>query len=1091
MQANSNFQKSVSSFLLFVFFALNFTAAIPNEAHAIYEGVRKTGTNCAEATGNAPCYTNDYGDSCDVGSFDFNPYINPSIDYNMDITNKACIGYLVGSGVSLFIASQAAQLACSSANKVPKANVGSTSRTASSVASGIAGAGRTVATQVGRVAPNAAATVGAAVTATFVGAELAALCSEVAVKCAIEILSPSGPSQGYKCCIGTGILVGTTAAAISALASIWGIAKRSFEGSKICGDGWFVWKKNSTTQTYIKQKGLYAKCLDIAYNNKEYDTDITQAKCATFGLDKKRPAASNITSYREFLYGGYEYGHSGSNACKTPETLETQLGYKGGNQRYYMRGPGEQPNYACTRFLMNGLKTQEEVQAFECCKNASQTQICIKSDYATDASISGFGGMDPVQSGAIIGAAATVAVPGAMPIGAAAGATIGAIMADGAIQSSAQKVAFCEVGGNCFAGAVEYAIYEAKTSSHYICAKTLSVCPYDHLLSGGTEEQQLNIKNQSAGHKNIVANFCQYMRHCSKIPDLPDVRITSLSQAYISPACKNMVGDSQQSYQYAGTLLPFSNRSFSAPMVQCFKETMENNFLRIAGGAVCINDNEKPDEATGKCPSGNLLMKGQKYEKPFFIKIQDRLKGVIKMVLVFALLMLGIAALFALPGEYFNKKIVLGFILKLGLVVYFTLGDAWQGMFFDSLINVPAQMMDLTFRPFYDQNDQDHNDGCNFPRYDYSKKNESNSSAEKFKNPQYPEGKAYLRPWDIIDCKIVRALGYGPEVSVPNIAIMIVTGVFFSSIGVIFFLSSFGFFFLLLYITIRAMHIFMLSTVLIILLIYVSPITILAAMFEKTKSIFENWWKQLFGAVFQPMILFAYMGMLFTVLDVVFIGSARFEAGGSYLEGTTTKQDNEGRLFPKAINCSSYTQNNETFNPENDSIYCMFNLKKFSNYDGFEPFSVMVPVLRSMNKDKVNSLFRLAVLMFVFVTFLEKITFIAKKLVGGVELKSDWKPQIHTKIAGLMSGVQSRALRGLKKGAGAAGSKAAGFVRGKADKYSDAKPSEGGGDIALNSNKSSDNGEIALNSNTTDKGGVPAPSDKGGEKGDDDKSKKS
>ncbi len=1087
-------RKFITCFLVFVISSANFLAIFPSEsmAYSGYQGARPAGSNCSERTGSEPCYSTTYDENshtCNVGGFDFNPYVNPSIDYNPDYSNKACIGYLVGAGTVL------AASVLYGTNMCPKASI------------------------LGRVVLGAsAASVGTAL-AIFLSPEISFIASDATFECAflagVAYVSPDPVSKqlAIQCCKGAAMVGVAVVTSITALASIYGIAKRAFDENSICGSGWYEWHKNSVSKIYEKRKGIYGRCLDYVFSsiisdNDNQDLSAFKSKCNSLGITKSLSKSESEPKYREYLYGGFEYSDNSPSACKNPGSLMEKLGYRDEYQKYYMTGAGEAPNYACHRFALNGLRDQNEINAYECCKRVARNKICIKSGKTNFSQIlgtvgSGFylgdagaalgnqidqaatrdisiGGMNSVQSGAAIGAAAGAAGgPATMAVGAAVGASTAAIVSSSMVQSTFRDVTFCDIGSNCFVNAVEYQTYTASANnSNYFCARTVSVCPYDHLLGGGTEQKMLNSKNSVIKNRNVVANFCQYMRHCSKAPIMSDAYIPDFSGFFISSACKDMVGDSQLSYSYAGNLLPVNNRSFSAPMVQCFKETIENSFLGLAGYSVCSDPDEKPDPKTGLCASGNMLTKGEAYGESFFVKIQKNLRFLIKFILIFAMMMFGVAIFLALPDQYLGKKAVIGFILKFGLVAYFALGDAWIKTFYRDLINVPASMMNLTFHPRVEEDNYvkekgDRDDGCNYPRYNYNLKSEPNSNQEKFVNPSYPPGKAYLRPWDTLDCKLSRALGYGPEVSVPNIAIMIITGVFFGAYGIIFFLAGFAFFFLMLYIIIRSIHIFLLSITSITLMIYVSPIVIVMAMFEKTKSTFENWWKQIFGFIFQPMVLFAYLGILMTVIDTVFIGSARFEPGGNL---TGNNPDTRGYQFPKKINCSSYyvSDSNNKYakegtekpgpdltlkDPRNDSIYCMFSLQSFEKYNGFEIFGVALPILGSMNKEKVNTIFKLAVLMFVFVTFLEKITLFAAKLVGGVELKSDWQPNVHGQAAAMMSGIQTRALRGMKKFGSGIGSGIASLARKNAtppaDNNRSSKPTEGA-NFSANSNNLGD-----------------------------------
>ena len=267
--------------------------------------------------------------------------------------------------------------------------------------------------------------------------------------------------------------------------------------------------------------------------------------------------------------------------------------------------------------------------------------------------------------------------------------------------------------------------------------------------------------------------------------------------------------------------------------------------------------------------------------------------------------------------------------------------------------------------------------------------------SELQKNPSYPPGKNYLRIWDTLDCKIARAIGFAPDVSVPNLAKMIFAGFLTGGLGIMFFFAAFAYGIMLFSIAIRAIHITIMSIVGVILLIYVSPLTITCALFERTKGIFENWWKQMLGFILQPMILFAYLGLMLTVFDDLFIADAKFVQGS------------------QEIDCKNDIKSKS--NPEENSVYCILQLSKYKSYTGLEVFDLAIPVLRDLNKEKINTLTKAAIIMFVFLKFLDKITYVAKTLVGGAELKGESNSNFENQLKKVAKGVQTRVLNSTSK----------------------------------------------------------------------------
>ena len=357
-----------------------------------------------------------------------------------------------------------------------------------------------------------------------------------------------------------------------------------------------------------------------------------------------------------------------------------------------------------------------------------------------------------------------------------------------------------------------------------------------------------------------------------------------------------------------------------------------------------------------------------------------------------------------------ERKEVSMFVIKLGLVSYFALGNAWQTVFFDGVFNAGSAISNIVMQP-------DHNrpifklDGCQFPRYNYNDDNDKT----KYDKPSYPPGKEYLAIWDLLDCKIARAIGFGPEVSVPNIIIMMIAGFFTGGLGIIFVIASFMCAFFLLALTIRALHIFLMSSIAIILMIYVSPITITLSLFKRTSGIFTKWYKNLISFALQPIVLFAYLGILVSVFDNVIIGSATFEGTGINAE--------------KTIKC------NEIAN--DDSLYCIFkiaeikNLAEIKNFSGLEAIGIGIPVLVGITSEKLTTVAKAAFVLFIFTQFLEKITYLAATLTGGAELKGVGisATEMATKSFGASLAIQKRGMGLSRKIVSGVSKKATSFVR--------------------------------------------------------------
>lgn len=1006
---NKNFLQNIATtFLIFITLFSTLTNKSLAQNATVYNGVRdtvkKSGANgCNEKTEDTEgtvttpektCYTSSYDETtgmCERGDFKFDPF-GENFDLNWDLSNSSCLGYIFGAGVALKIAfTLCDNMLCptppgpvdfkKSLSALTEHKHAELLKKTKDAASDVASSGVNIALM------------------TVAGGGMPL---DPSVLYDLGVYASRIPVN-QSCGLALGVCGVAVSAAVGALASIWDIAKKNFENTVICGNGWKGWKQDLDQWKTID--GNYATCLQTIFGNTNYcGPGTSKPDGCTQGLNEPecdsiknksqdryckfinfKDSKSNACSeanvkinnknnrtemenqfYREYLYQGIEYVDNGPNACdnpglqkkvggrKTKNKWFTTLGYEpsseGGKQRYYFKGPNQIPNFACSRFLPKDKNEIEALEAFNCCQKNSQKTICLERFDEKDHK-------------------------------------------------------FCRRGEECTIFPIKYKIFEPDKGKNYICAKTYTVCPYDHNLQGGTDKE-----HRYYYRPRITTNFCQYMNHCIKLTPISKPSYFDPNTFFFAESCKDLRGDSQFfNESEIGKISRFSSlysRNFSTPIVQCLKETLENNFMQKAGKTICKDLNETPEKSKanpdGKCASGYLRQKGEVVKnQTFFAKVQSRFLFPIKIALVLSVVMFGFNILLATPETFINKKTVMTYLVKFGLVYFFAIGNAWQGFFMDSVMNLSTEFSNITFSPKSTRDKNSGDDGCYFPKYNYLSLLETDQATEKKedliselqKNPSYPPGKNYLRIWDTLDCKIARAIGYGPNVSVPNLAKMIFAGFLTGGLGIMFFFAAFAYGIMLFSIAIRAIHITIMSIVGVILLIYVSPLTITCALFERTKGIFENWWKQMLGFILQPMILFAYLGLMLTVFDDLFIADATFSDG--------------------KINCKNDIKSKS--NPEENSVYCILQLSKYESYTGLEVFDLAIPVLRDLNKEKINTLTKAAIIMFVFLKFLDKITYVAKTLVGGAELKGESNSNFENQLKKVAKGVQTRVLNSTSK----------------------------------------------------------------------------
>jgi len=796
--------------------------------------------------------------------------------------------------------------------------------------------------------------------------------------------------------------------AVATMASIYGTADGVYRSTRICGHNW---------------KGSSAKNYDYSasdYEEKVYDEvmkDIRKGRLEDLDLSNK--------NYREFYYGGEEVeDNAGSgHTCLDPTRDDKP-------QRYYMRGT-EPGNFNCEKYRLvggvndpttgkpvNQKKIDDYKAAYECCKNRSQKFICI--DYKP---LKDFNSAD--------------------------------------FQLTDDHQVFCKVGELCVIEGVTFEAYMID-DGRMICAQSYSLCPYNFTISGGTEycdyykDGRFNdatgrwdlittedIENEQCDSKSEIRNgdcsynekagkcrnYCQYLTHCVATASESFPYRSSLTSPYFSTACLNFIGDSQNKTAYDGGIILGSQKHFSAPIAQCVRETIENVFYNRVGHTTCLSASEFPSQ-DGECPSGTyaFTQDGFRYQvgnqakkMSFFEYIQSNLQKIVKLVLVVSVTLLGANILIGKTNVGNRKEIVI-YLLKIAIVMYFATGNAWQSTFFEGVYKASSTISEIIFKvnAGYDERKRD---GCQFGTITLP-----NGEIEVLH--KYPKGKEYLAVWDTLDCKITRYLGYGPEASSANIASLIFAGMFTGSIGLYFSLALlfFGFFFIAL--TIRALHIFLSSAIAIIIMVFVSPIIFPTILFEKTKSIFKAWTKQLISVSLQPILLFAYIAITITILDKVLIGSATFHGTPPYkiTDCDEVCIDSIGNPVPLKDDDSDPDCDEEGqvwIDPKNDSVACLINFDDYKNFAGFEIVAMPIPVIDSLldnPREKILTLLKAMLCVYLIYKFMDEISKITSALIGGEALGSGNADAIKMfkQVAGGVRAIQKRLAGAGKQGAKAA-----------------------------------------------------------------------
>jgi len=810
-------------------------------------------------------------------------------------------------------------------------------------------------------------------------------------------------------------------------------AKEHYKAVRVCGSDW---------KGPIPAETKMASNIPNSYSWEVSQCVLNRDECGSMNIrDAELGSDENSRKYREWFYKGKEFEDNPTegDVCKDPSR-----NYK--PQRYYLRGLGT--SYMCEKYNPNYNNDRDGhyKRAYKCCLERSQNYICLEKKNQ-----------------------------------------IGAFPAEHVFCKGDSK---CSFKHNI---AVQFETYR-KDNGRLICAKSYSLCPYNFAIGGGSQypdyfldvnkdkkpitqkmildKDCLNAESRSAdctdnGKLGKLKNYCQYYMHCTTVNSRPYVADLQILNAYYSKACIDFVGDSQNVASYDGGLLFGVQKNFSAPIVQCFKETMKNIFANTAGHSRCRDQsfgnsaNECRDSSGSEtyATNGNFIWKkGNKVkEVSLFEVLQKRLKMIITSVLVISITFLGFKILVG-KLDLSNKKEILVYIIKIAFVVYFVNGTAWKDIFFDGIYSGSNEISKIFFKiKTLDKT----SDVCNFGSQI------DKDHIGRVSNVRYPAGSEYLMVWDTLDCKIMQYLNYGPGFSASTICILIIAAFFTGGIGLIMALSVLIMAVCLIMATIRAMHIFISSAIAIVIYIFISPIIIPLVLFEKTKNIFDAWLMQLMSFSLSPIVLFAYLAIFISLSEEIMYGGASGLRDGVVECDNYCKTPSGEKLSESKCLANRGSGNSEIINPLDYSVACLLNFNDFKKDNGFALFGVVLPSLGDLFADgkaelRILLVLKSALFLFILAQFMDEIPSIIGRLTGEViDVKSAGYMAVMKKFASTVRGIQKRGAR-VVKGAGLAqlqkAKKSASEGKGE-EKDSGGDKKGGGGDIAGGSSGESGGGE--------------------------------
>lgn len=315
----------------------------------------------------------------------------------------------------------------------------------------------------------------------------------------------------------------------------------------------------------------------------------------------------------------------------------------------------------------------------------------------------------------------------------------------------------------------------------------------------------------------------------------------SCYSCYIADSCTGHAGG------HTFALFPVSS-----VIIECLRESL-NNMLT----SDCVNSQ-----------SGQA-------EKGFLVVAQQRLKNAVNAVLVLACMLLATKAVAGALQQPKAELVI--FVLKLSLVLYLTNGSAISH-YYDQLVKFSIGLSDMVLasggnETICDYKTEDYRKA--FPGHDYS----------------------YLAPWDRLDCRV--AFYFGSQLNGNSaaavfalllplawlaLALLVTNAYILVSIMALFAVI------MIIIVVSWMLYLFILSMIALSILILLSPLFLPMMLFQSTKGFYDSWIKEVMTYTLYPVMLFAFLALIFSVFDNVYFGTLKFERYETTILGTSSKR---------------------------------------------------------------------------------------------------------------------------------------------------------------------------------------------------------
>lgn len=362
----------------------------------------------------------------------------------------------------------------------------------------------------------------------------------------------------------------------------------------------------------------------------------------------------------------------------------------------------------------------------------------------------------------------------------------------------------------------------------------------------------------------------------------------AIAQLNADPEVCNIVAPSCSSHTVRISQSMFS---FSGPAVQCLHDTLRQNFF---------------DPQPGCIVSNNLQANVNMSFLANFSVFQEALKVSVRALLI--LYTIGFGMKILLNQSEFSLESVVKFIMKMILVGYFAVG--WGPAYFQDGIKKTENGTIKWTLPILTQMTSD------LAAITFAAANNDRGLCE-FDNSRYPVGYGYYGLWDRIDCKlgayflikkifgvgftekwqfqqnwtqvpVTHPLNDGPRPerdgdvddigsAAEQVGLFVLIFLLFLGGQFVFFLSLVYYMIIVLSLILGFVSLYTVCLVTLHVLVYLSPIFVPLALFERTKSYFDSWLKITLSCALQPMVLACFIAIILTLYDNVLYGTCNFK----------------------------------------------------------------------------------------------------------------------------------------------------------------------------------------------------------------------